>query len=111
MTVEMVYTLVASVAAVLGALGGRVLAVEAENGLTALFAASYVGAGIGLLSALPIGSLLTLGLQLWGAQEFSTMFDALDVTGTAVMLGIASGAAGGLAISIVVMALKARRIP
>lgn len=106
MTEEFIYVLVASVAAAFGALAGRVLAVEAQNGPAGIFAATYVGAGVGLVSALPLGSLLTLGAQLWGSQEVATIFDALDTTGRAVMLGVASGAAGGLMMGIGVAAIK-----
>jgi hypothetical protein len=106
MTEEFIYALVASVAAVFGALAGRVLAVEAQDGPTGIFAATYVGAGVGLVSALPLGSLLTFGAQLWGSQEVATIFDALDATGRAVMLGTASGAAGGLVIGVAVAAVK-----
>ena len=106
MTVEFIYALVASVAALLGATAGRVLAVEAENVPTAILAATYVGAGAGLASALPLGSLLTLGAQIWGSHELSTMFDALDVTGSAMVWGTAAGAAGGFAVSVIVGALK-----
>ena len=106
MTVEFVYALVASVAALLGAVAGRVLAVEAKNVSTAIFAGTYVGAGAGLASALPLGSLLTLGAQIWGSHELSTMSDALDVAGSALVWGIAAGAAGGFAVSVIVVALK-----
>jgi hypothetical protein len=106
MTEEFIYALVASLAAVFGALAGRVLAVEGQDGPTAVFAATYVGAGVGLVSALPLGSLLSLGAHLWGSGEVATIFDALDATGMAVMLGIASGATGGLVVGIAVAAIK-----
>ena len=105
MTEVFVYTVVAIVAAVFGATAGRVFAVEAENRRTAIFAGTYVGAGVGLTSAMPIGSLLALVAQLLNAGS-STWFDALDVAGTALLWGTASGAAGGLAVSIVIAALN-----
>jgi hypothetical protein len=107
MPIEVIYAIVVTVAAVFGAIAGRVFAVEAENAVTAVFAASYVGAGAGLVSALPLSSLLILVAALWTSpHDFSSVFDALDVTGTAVLLGIASGAAGGFLISLAVGAFK-----
>jgi hypothetical protein len=74
-----------------------VLAVEAENRLIAIFAGTYVGAGVGLTSAMPLGSLLAVIAELLNERS-STWFDALDVAGTSLLWGTASGAAGGLAI-------------
>jgi hypothetical protein len=105
MTEVFVYTVVASVAAVLGVIAGRVFAVEAENRLMSIFAATYVSAGVGLMSAMPTGSLLALAAQLLNAGS-STWFDALDVAGMALLWGTASGAAGGLAVSIVIAAFN-----
>src|SRR5688572_19559500 len=112
MTEVFVYTVVAVVAAVFGATAGRVFAVEAENSLTAIFAGTYVGAGVGLISATLIGSPLTLVAQLLNAGS-STWFDALDVAGMALLWGTTSGVAGGLAVSIVIAAfnLGPRRQP
>jgi hypothetical protein len=105
MTEQAIYAAVVAVAFVFGALGGRVFAVEAPNRLAAIFAASYIGAGIGLATSLPTGSLLSLVATLLSSEwEFSTLFDALDVTGNAVTRGIASGAAGGLLVSLIVVA-------
>jgi hypothetical protein len=101
MTEVFVYTVVGVVAAVFGAIAGRVFAVEAENRLTAIFAGTYVAAGVGLTSAMPIGSLLTLVAQ-WLNAGSSTWLDALDVASMALLWGTVSGAAGGLAVSIVV---------
>ena len=108
MTDVLVYAVVAAVAAGFGAIAGRVLAVEAESRLTAIFAGTYVGAGVGLLSAMPMGSLLALVAQFLNAE--STWFDALDVAGMSLVWGTASGAAGGLAVSIVIAALNLRRL-
>ena len=103
MTEMFVYTLVASVAAVLGAIAGRVFAVEGENRLMAILAATYVSAGVGLISAVLTGSTLTLAAHLYNAGS-STWFDALDVAGMALVWGTLGGAAGGLAISVVIAA-------
>ena len=105
MTEVFVYTVVAVVAAVFGATAGRVFAVEAENPLTAIFAGTYVGAGAGLMSATLIGPLLTLVAQFLNAGS-STWFEALDVAGMALLWGTASGAGGGLAVSIIIAAFN-----
>ena len=105
MTGVLVHTLVAIVAAVLGAIAGRVFALEAENRLAAIFAGAYVGAGAGLMSAMPSGSLLALVAQYLNAGS-STWFDALDVAAKALLWGTASGAGGGLAVSLVIAALN-----
>jgi hypothetical protein len=100
-----IYVVVAAVAVLFGAIAGRVFAVEAQDRRTALFAATYVGAGVGAVTALPIGSVLTVIMKLLHSErDLSTLLDALDVTGTAVMWGIASGAAGGLMIGLIVVA-------
>ncbi len=105
MTEAFVYAVVAVVAVAFGAFAGRVFAVEAENRLAAIFAGTYVAAGAGLISAVPVGSLLTLVAQFLNTGS-STWFDALVVAGMALLWGSASGAAGGLAVSIVVAALN-----
>ena len=105
MTEVFVYTVVASIAVVLGAIAGRVFAMEAENRLMSILAATYVSAGVGLMSAIPTGSLLTLAAQMLNGDS-STWFDALDVAGMALLWGTAGGAAGGLVIGIVIAAYK-----
>ena len=107
MTEQLVYAVVVTVAAVFGLIAGRVLAVEAETRLRAIFAGTYVGAGAGLTTAIPLGSLLTL-IAGYLNEGSSTWFDALDVAGMALLWGTAGGAAGGLAISIVIAALNLR---
>jgi hypothetical protein len=104
MTEDVIYAVVAVVAAVFGTLAGRVFAVEAENRRMAVFAGTYVGAGMGAVTSLPIGSVLTVIMKLLNAErDLETLLDALDVTGTALRWGIASGAAGGLMISIIIV--------
>lgn len=105
MTEMSVYLAVAVVAAVFGAIAGRVFAVEAENRIAAIFAGTYVAAGVGLTTAMPVGSLLALIAQLLNAGS-STWFDALNVASMSLVWGTVSGAAGGLAISLVVAALN-----
>lgn len=105
MTETSVYLAVAVVAAFFGAIAGRVFAVEAENRVAAIFAGTYVAAGVGLTSAMPVGSLLALMAQLLNAGS-STWFDALNVASMSLLWGTVSGAAGGLAVSLVVAALN-----
>ena len=105
MTEMSVYLAVAVVAALFGAIAGRVFAVEAENRIAAIFAGTYVAAGVGLTTAMPVGSLLALIAQLLNAGS-STWFDALNVASMSLVWGTLSGAAGGLAVSLVVAALN-----
>jgi hypothetical protein len=105
MTENSVYLAVAVVAAVFGAIAGRVFAVEAENRIAAIFAGTYVAAGVGLTSAMPVGSLLALVAQILN-EGSSTWFDALNVASMSLAWGTLSGAAGGLAVSLVVAALN-----
>jgi hypothetical protein len=109
MTAQFVYAVVVSVAAVFGSIAGRVLAVEAENRLIAIFAGTYVGAGVGLASAMPLGSLLAVIAELLN-ESSSTWFDALDVAGKSLLWGTAGGAAGGLAVSMAIAALNLGRL-
>jgi hypothetical protein len=104
MTETLVYTVVGVLGAVFGAIAGRVFAVEADNRLAGILAAAYVGAGAGLTSAIPIGSVLALVAQYLNAE--SKWFDALNVAGMALLWGTAAGAAGGLAIGMVIVALN-----
>lgn len=105
MTAMLVFAVVASIAAVFGAIAGRVLAVEAQGRLAAILAGTYVAAGVGLLTALLIGPGLALAVQLLDTES-STWFDALDAAGTSLLWGTAGGAAGGLVISLMVAVLK-----
>jgi hypothetical protein len=108
MTEVFVYTAVAVSAAVFGAVAGRVFAEEAASRMSAICAGTYVGAGAGLTSAMPIGSFLSLVAQ-WLNAGFLTWRDALDVAGMALLWGTASGAAGGLIVSIVIALISYER--
>ena len=105
MTETAVYAVTIVVAALFGMFAGRVFAIEADSRLAAMWAATYVGAGVGLTSAVPIGSLLSLVAQYLQAES-STWFDAVNVAATALVWGTAAGALGGLATSIVVLGLN-----
>jgi len=104
MTDVSVYSVVAGIAALLGMIAGRVFAIEGGQRLPSIFAAAYVGAGAGLMTSVLIGPLLTLVAQYLNAGS-TTWFDALDVAGTALLWGTGAGAAGGLAIGLVIAAL------
>ena len=112
MTDELVFTSVMCVAAVCGAIAGRIFALEAENRRTAVFAAAYCGAGAGLVSAPPLAFTLMLIARLWSSQPWtSALFDAAEATGAAMLWGIAGGAAGGLLLGVLVAAFKTHPPP
>jgi len=99
-----IYSTVAAIAALLGMIAGRVFAIEGGRRLSSILAAAYMGAGVGLMSAVLVGPTLTLAAQTFNAGS-STWFDALDVAGTALLWGTFAGAAGGLAIGILIALL------
>jgi hypothetical protein len=108
MTEAFVLNTVVSVAAVLGLIAGRAIAAEGETWLRSVLAAAYIGAGVGLMFSVLVGPPLSLVVQLL-SSESSTWFDALDVAGKCLLWGTAAGAAGGLAIGIVVASLSPGR--
>lgn len=108
MTEVFVLNTVVSVAAVLGLIAGRAIAAEGETWLRAVLAAAYIGAGVGLMFSILVGPPLSLVVQLLNSES-STWFDALDVAGKCLLWGTAAGAAGGLAIGIVVASLSLGR--
>ena len=108
MTEQSVYAVVVTVAAVFGLIAGRVIAVEGQDRLSAVFAGTYVGAGAGLVSAITMGSLLA-GIAQFLNEGSSTWFDALEVAGKSLLWGTAAGAAAGLAVSMVIAALNLGR--
>lgn len=103
MSAVSIYSIVAAIAAVFGVAAGRVFAIEGGRRTSAVLAAAYVGAGVGLLTSVLIGPVLTLIAQYLSTN--STWFDALEVAGTTLLWGTVAGAAGGLAIGIVIMLL------
>jgi hypothetical protein len=107
MTGVTVYSLVAAIAAVLGMIAGRVFAIEFGRGLKSIFAAAYIAAGVGLMSSIMIGPILTLVAQ-YLSSETTTWFDALEVAGTSLLWGTAAGAAGGTAIGMAIAVLPSR---
>ncbi|MFN3746543.1 MAG: hypothetical protein ACK4TL_17720 [Hyphomicrobiaceae bacterium] len=108
MTESFVLNAVVSVAAVLGAIAGRAIAAEGENWIKSVLAAAYIGAGVGLMFSILVGPLLSLIAQLLNAGS-STWFDALDVAGKSLLWGTLAGAAGGLAVGILVASLSLGR--
>lgn len=107
MTEQLIFSAIAAVAALLGMIAGRVFALEGGKTLLSILAAAYVGAGVGLMTSILIGPLLTLAAQYINAGS-ATWFDALDVAGTALLWGIGAGAAGGLAIGLLIAVLPSR---
>lgn len=99
-----IHWVVAATATLLGMIAGRVFAIEGGKRVSSVFAAAYVGAGVGLLSSILLGSLLSLIAQYVNAGA-TTWFDALDVAGTALLWGTLAGAVGGLTIGAVITAL------
>ena len=101
---DVVFLLAIGVAAICGAVTGRVFAVEGENRRTSILAAAYCGAGAGLLSAMLSASLLVLIVTaLNPATGFVSDFvGAGRLIGPAMLWGAVAGAAGGLAIGIMV---------
>ena len=99
-----IYSAIAALACLLGMIAGRVFAIEGGRGLSSIFAAAYVGTGAGLIASVLIGPLLTLIAQFLSAGS-STWFDALEVAGNSLLWGTFAGAAGGLAIGIVIALL------
>lgn len=106
MSATSIYSIVAAVAVLLGMIAGRVFAIEGGRRFPAILAAAYMGAGVGLMSAILIGPVLALTAQ-YVNSETATWFDALDVAGTSLLWGTMAGAAGGLAIGLVISVLPA----
>lgn len=111
MTGDLFNTVVMGMAALFGALVGRIIASEAEDRATAIFAGAYCGAGAGLMSGPPLAFALALIVKLWrGELGFSGLVEAVETTGPALLWGPAGGAAGGLVLGIIVALFK-RRMP
>jgi len=107
MTENLFFLLVVGVAALCGAIVGRIIALEAQDRPTAVFAAAYCGAGAGLVTGPPFAFLLALIAKLWGVDiGISSLIDAIEATGPALLWGPAGGAAGGLVLGIVVAILR-----
>jgi hypothetical protein len=104
MSAVFIYSIVAAIAALLGMVAGRVFAIEGGRRPSSAFAAAYVGAGVGLLTSVLIGPLLTLAAQYLNAGS-TTWFDALEVAGTTLLWGTLAGTAGGMAIGVVIILL------
>jgi hypothetical protein len=95
------------VAAICGAAAGRAFAIEGERRRTSILAAAYCGAGAGLLSA----TLVTFAVILVGAAVHpegagAALLSAGEALGPALLWGVAAGAAGGLAVGMLVAIFK-----
>ena len=108
MTDELAFNLAIAIAAVCGALAGRIFALEAEDRRTAILAAGYCGAGAGLLGGPAFTFLLVLIAKLLDPETggVAALGDAAEATGPALLWGPAAGAAGGVAIGAVVALFK-----
>jgi hypothetical protein len=107
MSAVSVYSAVAALSGLLAIVAGRVFAIEGGRRLSSVLAAAYVGAGVGMMTSVLIGPLLAVIAQYLNAGS-ATWFDALDVAGKALLWGTAAGAAGGLAIGVVILLLPSR---
>jgi hypothetical protein len=97
-------------AAVGGLIAGRAIAIEGEDRHTAILAAGYVGAGIGLLSGPAAALLLTL-VAWWSRTTATTtvLSETVEDFGTGLLWGPIGGAAGGLLVGLVVVVFGGRR--
>jgi hypothetical protein len=105
---DLAFNVAIGLAAVCGALAGRIFALEAEDRRTAVLAAAYCGAGGGLLTGPVLAFVLTLIARLVSAEAgiLAALGEAAEATGPALLWGPAAGAAGGLAIGAVVAIFK-----
>jgi hypothetical protein len=109
MTEELFIASIAGVAALCGAIVGRIFAVEAPDRRTAVLAAGYCGAGAGLVSAIPFAFILVLVAKWWTSKfGFAALVAAVEAVGAGLVWGVAGGAGGGLLVGIVVALLKRR---
>ena len=108
MTDELAFNLAMGIAAICGALAGRVFALEAEDRRTAILAAAYCGAGAGLVGGPAFAFLLLLMAKLLDAEAgvAAALGDAAEAVGPALLWGPAAGAAGGLAVGALVALFK-----
>jgi hypothetical protein len=107
MSDDLAFALTIGVAAVCGALTGRIFALEGEDRRTSILAAAYCGAGAGILGAPLFAFLLALADGLLNqATVASALAGAAAATGPALLWGAAAGAAGGLAVGVLVALFK-----
>jgi hypothetical protein len=108
MTGDLAFQLAIGIAAVCGAAAGRIFALEAEDRRTAVLAAAYCGAGAGLLSGPIFAFSLVLVAKLLepGMSSVSAVARTVEATGPSLLWGPAAGAAGGLAVGVLVALFK-----
>jgi hypothetical protein len=109
MTDELAFNLAIGIAAVCGALAGRIFALEAEDRRTAVLAAAYCGAGAGLLAGPVFAFVLVLIAGLLDARTggvVAAMAGAAEATGPALLWGPAAAAAAGLVVGVLVALFK-----
>jgi hypothetical protein len=108
---EPAFNLAIGIAAMCGALAGRIFALEAEDRRTAVLAAAYCGGGAGLMSGPVFAFLLVLIATAFDGQSAaSALARAAQATGPALLWGIPAGAGGGLAVGVAV-AIFRRNLP
>jgi|SoiMethySBSTD1v2_1073268.scaffolds.fasta_scaffold1652432_2 hypothetical protein len=105
---DLAFNLAMGIAAVCGALTGRIFALEAQDRRTAVLAAAYCGAGGGLLGGPVLAFVLGLIARLVFAETgvLAALGDAAEATGPALLWGPAAGATGGLAVGVLVALCK-----
>lgn len=109
MSAELFVASIAGVAALIGAVVGRIFAVEAPDRRTAVLAAGYCGAGAGLVSAIPFAFILVLVAKWWTSGfGLAAFIEAAEAVGAGLLWGAAGGAGGGLLLGIVVALFKGR---
>ena len=107
MTEQLFITAVAGVAALCGAIVGRIFAIEAPDRRTAVLAAAYCGAGAGLVGSVPFAFLLVLIVN-WATTRsgLAALLKAGEAIGPGLLWGVVGGACGGLLVGIVVALFK-----
>jgi hypothetical protein len=112
MTEDLAFALAMGVAAVCGAVTGRIFALEADDRRTSILAAAYCGAGAGLMSGPVFAFVLVLVADLLRGQAIApALSGAAQMTGPALLWGIAAGAAGGCVAGVAVALVKRYSAP
>ena len=107
MSEDLAFALAIGVAAICGALTGRIFAMEGEDRRTSILAAAYCGAGAGILGAPLLAFALVLANGLFNQLAVaSALASAAAATGPALLWGAAAGAGGGLVIGVLVALFK-----
>jgi hypothetical protein len=107
MSDDLAFALMVGVAAICGALAGRIFALEGEDRRTSILAAAYCGAGAGLLGAPLFAFALVLANGLFNQLAVASILArAAAATGPALLWGAPAGAVGGLVVGVLVALFK-----